>query len=303
MLTGVIYGAIVVVWAAYLVPLALRRHDEASRTRSVERFSSAMRILARRGTTADAPSGAGSRVVVTPERGQPRVLVPESGRDIERVLMAPRRNRAAERVAAARRRRVLAGLVGFTFLIAVVSMLGDTPVWSVMLPLLLTVAFLVVAHRAVRRAAEPHWVDAPASEQSSSVVVRRAAARVDSAPADEIHEGYDGEPPITVPAAQGWAAAVGQEEPVAAPVSPLTADGGSLWDPLPVTLPTYVDAAVAMRTFRTIQLGEPGTWSSGHSTEDARAAVPAAAMASHAASADDDDDHEITQEVPRVVNG
>ena len=301
-LTGVIYGAIVVVWAAYLVPLALRRHDEASRTRSVERFSSAMRILARRGTTADAPATAGSRVVVTPERGQPRVLAPESGRETERVLMTPRRNRAAERVAAARRRRVLAGLVGLTVLIAVVSVLGVIPVWSVILPLLLTVVFLVVAHRTVSRASEPRWVEAPAAEQSSSVVVRRAAARVDSTPGDETSEGYEDEPTITVTGAQRKAAPVGQQEPAVATVSAMTADGGSLWDPLPVTLPTYVDAAVAMRTFRTIQLGEPGTWSSGHATDDAHAAVPAAAMASHAASADDDDD-EITQEVPRVVNG
>jgi hypothetical protein len=47
-----------------------------------------------------------------------------------------------------------------------------------------------------------------------------------------------------------------------------TADGGSLWDPLPVTLPTYVDKPVAERTYRTIDLEEPGTWSAGHSEAD-----------------------------------
>jgi hypothetical protein len=46
-LTGVIYAAIVVAWAAYLVPLALRRHDEAARSRSIERFSSARGDVAR----------------------------------------------------------------------------------------------------------------------------------------------------------------------------------------------------------------------------------------------------------------
>ena len=40
-----------------------------------------------------------------------------------------------------------------------------------------------------------------------------------------------------------------------------TVDGGSLWDPLPVTLPTYVIKPKARRTVRTIDLSEPGTWS------------------------------------------
>ncbi len=41
-----------------------------------------------------------------------------------------------------------------------------------------------------------------------------------------------------------------------------TTDGGTLWDPLPVTLPTYVTKAQAKRTVRTIDLGEAGTWTS-----------------------------------------
>ena len=47
-----------------------------------------------------------------------------------------------------------------------------------------------------------------------------------------------------------------------------TEDGGSLWDPLPVTLPTYVTKPKARRTVRTIDLGEPGTWTSGRTAED-----------------------------------
>jgi hypothetical protein len=49
-----------------------------------------------------------------------------------------------------------------------------------------------------------------------------------------------------------------------------TADGGSLWDPLPVTLPTYVTKPKARRTVRTIDLSEPNTWASGRTEEDAR---------------------------------
>ncbi len=55
-------------------------------------------------------------------------------------------------------------------------------------------------------------------------------------------------------------------EPVA--VSVETVDSGSLWDPLPVTLPTYVNKARAARTVRTIDLSAPGTWTSGRDEAD-----------------------------------
>ncbi|HEX5771863.1 MAG TPA: hypothetical protein VFY11_12945, partial [Nocardioidaceae bacterium] len=43
-----------------------------------------------------------------------------------------------------------------------------------------------------------------------------------------------------------------------------TTDAGSLWDPLPVTLPTYVTKPRAARSVRTIDLQAPGVASSGH---------------------------------------
>jgi uncharacterized membrane protein len=46
--SAVIYAAIVVMWAVVLVPMWLRRHDAATESRSVDRFSTAMRILSRR---------------------------------------------------------------------------------------------------------------------------------------------------------------------------------------------------------------------------------------------------------------
>lgn len=59
-------------------------------------------------------------------------------------------------------------------------------------------------------------------------------------------------------------------------VSVPTVDGGSLWDPLPVTLPTYVTKRRATRTVRTIDLNEPGAWTSGHTAEDSRLVADAA---------------------------
>jgi len=300
-LTGVIYGAIVVVWAAYLVPLALRRHDEASRSRSIARFSSAMRVLARRGAHVNTAVPASARVVVTPRREESRLIAPEPAPESPRVLVTPRPSRAAERAAAARRRRVLSVLVALTTVVGLVSLVGVVPWWSFAFPAVLALAFLVVARRSVRHANEAYWVAAAAvPEQSSSVVVRRSAARVDAS------HRTDNEPTVTLTAAERrQAAAMTAEEHVVA-VSLKTPDGGSLWDPVPVTLPTYVSAPVAKRTFRTIDLGEFGTWSSGHSEADSEAVAAAAAQDAGDPEATVDSpptDDEGTDEVAQVVNG
>ncbi|MDX6308887.1 MAG: hypothetical protein QOI06_1933 [Nocardioidaceae bacterium] len=303
MLTGVIYGAIVVVWAAYLVPLALRRHDEASRTRSIERFSSAMRVLARRGATATASA----RVVVTPGRKGSRVVTPDLGPEPERVLVTLRPNRLAEAAAASRRRRVLVILVATTLLVGAAAFAGVAPLWSPGVPALLVAVFLVAARRSVRRVGAPVWVEAPAADQTSGVVVRRPAVRVDTSRGHHEGEQAADEVPINMTAPEPREAPPGSAGQAIPAPSTEAADGGSLWDPLPVTLPTYVSAPVVKRTIRTVELGEPGMWSSGHSTDEAPAATtqgkPSAAAAPDGPAEGVPNDDEVTQEVPRVVNG
>src|SRR3954451_12954001 len=73
-MSAVIYAAIVVMWAVVLVPMWLRRHDAATESRSVDRFSTAMRTLSRRTT-----SGPGRRYVVMPRRTEGGVSVHVSG--------------------------------------------------------------------------------------------------------------------------------------------------------------------------------------------------------------------------------
>jgi hypothetical protein len=75
--SGLIYAVIVGAWAAYLVPMWLRRQDELNEARPTERFSTAIRLLSGRAAmerrvsrnldgddgaaaTGDSPSGAGS---------------------------------------------------------------------------------------------------------------------------------------------------------------------------------------------------------------------------------------------------
>jgi hypothetical protein len=68
---------------------------------------------------------------------------------------------------------------------------------------------------------------------------------------------------------QGLAVVSGLDDTSSFPVGLLddvtpTTDAGSLWDPLPVTLPTYVSKPRAARSVRTIDLLAPGVSSSGH---------------------------------------
>ncbi|MGC5411059.1 hypothetical protein ACPXCX_46340, partial [Streptomyces sp. DT225] len=46
--SGLIYAVIVGAWAAYLVPMWLRRQDELNEERPTERFSTAIRLLSGR---------------------------------------------------------------------------------------------------------------------------------------------------------------------------------------------------------------------------------------------------------------
>ena len=61
------------------------------------------------------------------------------------------------------------------------------------------------------------------------------------------------------------------------------------WDPVPVTLPTYVDKAEASRSVRTIDLDSTGVWSSGRSESDSRIAREADEAAREAKQGDADE--------------
>ncbi len=297
-LTGVIYALVVLAWAAYLLPQALRRHDEAARKHSIERFSSAMRVLARRG-----PSRS-DRMVVTPARTADRLLTPSlsagpSAEELADRQLLPRPTRAAMKAAAERRRRVLLVLVGLSLLTGIVAAVRLVPLWAIAIPLVVIIAFLTMARRQVRLASDAYWDEVSNFRPEPSNVSPRPATRVDATHGVVRRAGStsterdtaDDEPTVTLDARALREARV--DVGVVA-----TADGGSLWDPLPVTLPAYVDKPVAKRTHRTITLGEPGTWSSGHSAEATETVAGAAA----ASSTSDDADGSVDA-TPRVANG
>lgn len=221
-LSGIIFVVLAVAWAVYLIPKALKHHDEMARTRSVDRFSSTMRVLSRNGAPEAVPS---PQVEVSPTRPTPTIT------------------RATARAAAARRRRVLGVLTVLLAGTAVAAHLGLLPWLATAAPGALIVLFLITARATVR-------------QQASRRVVPIHVAAADH----DIDAELDTEDTMGL-SRTALNEALAQE--VAAPV-----DEGSLWDPLPVTLPTYVTKARARRTVRTIELTQGGVTSSGRNAAD-----------------------------------
>jgi len=296
-LSGIIFVVLAVAWAVYLIPKALRHHDEVARTRSIDRFSTAMRVLARR----EPVNRRDARLVVSPARaaGNPRVLTPTRLAEPEApvaVVVKPAVSRArlearrkAARAAARRRRHILSFLLLCTVATSVAAYLAFVPWWFVAIPGGLTLAYLVLCRTQVRRESLLDFealVDRPEDAGDVTVAPRRAV-RV------EVQDGTPRQSAAPAVAERidehGVADFDDTEDTVGIDVALLeaivlpTEDGGSLWDPLPVTLPTYVSKPKAKRTVRTIDLGEPGTWTSGRTAEDAQVVAQAAADEAEAA--------------------
>ncbi|MFT4218318.1 MAG: hypothetical protein QM619_14195 [Micropruina sp.] len=134
-----------------------------------------------------------------------------------------------DRQAAARRRRVLLFLVLALLAVSVASVMGLLFWWTPIVPAVLLMVFLVVARysvRAMRRDldARARRIRAASEEQTIAIAV--------------------------LPEAAGAAeASVELSAPITRP--------GSLWDPIPITAPTYVSKPLAPRTVRTIDLSAP----------------------------------------------
>jgi hypothetical protein len=257
--TGLIYVAIVAAWAAYLVPMMLKRNDEASRRRSAEAYSSsAARVLSR----ADSAGGTGGRYVVRPPGAAPAPAgtAPGSPGAVPAAEPPPHAylpNRA-RRVAAMRRRRVLSILTLSLLSMTALAGLGMLLWWSVSIPVGLMVAFVVLTRVQLRRQAR---------ERAMLVAERRAkaAARHDRGPAVAPPSSPDNEMTVEV------------KLPVAEPAKPepkpISSEG--LWDPVPVTLPTYVMKEKAPdRTVRTINLSGPEVFSSARMVEPEPESTP-----------------------------
>lgn len=298
-LSGIIFVALAVGWAVILIPMALKRHDDEAMSRPVETFSDSVRVVggtrrpapaATAGSTAGSTTTAAaatttaaaattSAVAATTPAASP-APAPDATTPTPTVETPQRAHtvtRAAARRAARRRRRVLAVLLLALVGVTVTSYLSYTPWWSTAIPAILIVAFLVVARLTVRaqqvRRAAPVQHEARTSASTVEPSTSQTAAPVEV------------EPDLGREDTQG----LSRDELAEAVAVPMLDDGG-LWDPLPVTLPTYVNKARARRTVRTIEI--TGMTSSGHDAADTELARTAdeAAKAEAEASSDTEAD-------------
>lgn len=275
-LSALIFVALAVAWAVYLVPKALKQHEEDADSRSVEGFSDRLRVLARRDAVsateaALVPAGRKSYDAYEPAEDVLAEDAPATPTPAPRTRPAEpaelskvqrRLRQAAARRAAERRRRVF-NILLLAIVVTVALSIGKVigAAW-IAIPVVLMGAWLVACRLMVKRERAARTA-APVRKRSRTLAEEVMAAEdaALAAAADDESDNTQDIPVVT-------AALV--EEPVA--VDP------DAWTPVPVPLPTYVDKAPAGRTVRTIDLDSTGVWSSGRNEADSQLAREADAQ-------------------------
>lgn len=248
--SGIIYAVLIVLWALYFVPRWLKRHEELSESRSVEKFDQAMRILSRKEPRADrryvvmpprpeqVPSGLPRRTQAAPTTASTRsaaATMHPSARSASRPAPRPRITAAAMR-----RRRILAALLLVTFAVSCLTPLTPIPWWAPVLLLVVTAGDLLHlrvqvrgsqqvdrTRRAVRRSVRSRLTRFDALDRLMSV--RRELA--------EERAAEDAR----------WATAEEAERVEREAEERRAADEAAGWSPVPVPLPTYVSKPMAPR--------------------------------------------------------
>lgn len=221
-----IFAAIAVAWMAYLVPHFARRREGDPVETEVETPAmdrfSDSMRIIRHGTAPLLDQD-------LTEIGTFEVSTPLTR------FAAIRELKRLEAVAANRRRRVLLLLLAALSLTVGVCGADLLPWWATGVTGGLLVGFVVLARlsvRAMRRSLNTRFASIDQGGAEKTVFLSRAEIK----------------------------AAVGLDAAKSTVVEPTKA--GTLWDPVPITMPTYVSKPLAPRTVRTIDLSGPGVTSS-----------------------------------------
>jgi hypothetical protein len=237
--TGVIFAAIAVAWLAYLVPHFVRRRDDDEELDDSDPADrfSDSMRIVRHGTA------------------------PLLDHDLEEIapfeVSTPQTRRAAindmrrlERLAASRRSRVLLSLLAMLSGVIGFAAVHLMPWWSIAIPGGLLVIFVVVARISVwimRRNLDGRYREIRQGSNESTIFLSRKDFPKGGAGAHQT----SGKADVSRP--------------------------GALWDPLPITMPTYVSKPLAPRTVRTIDLSGPGVASSERHEGPVTADAPSSA--------------------------
>ena len=254
-MTGLIYVVIIALWAAVLIPIWLRRHDQISEVRSTARFSSAMRSLGSQGQVQYAADYAidSPMADVRPTDRAPR---PARTTDHEARMMQttarpaegldPDYERELVRQAAATRRAIVLGsLTAILFVTLILAIMGVVPRWAPVLAAIPVIGFVLAASMTASARTSSRTTSRPArrtSRTSRDVAEAPApAAAAARAQADDDWENWN-----------AW-------------------DDDDSWEPVPATLPTYVSAPRASAVPRGIDRAHDGEWSGEAMVETAQA--------------------------------
>jgi hypothetical protein len=236
--TGVIFAAIAIAWLAYLVPHFVRRRDD-------ERVE-------------DTDGGDLTDRFADSVRIVRHGTAPLLDQDLEEIkafeVSTPQTRQAAindlrrlEQLAASRRRRVLLGLMAVLSAVGGVCGADLIQWWWVAIPGGLLLIFFVAARISVhlmRKSLDARYRQITQGSDETTVFLSRkemAAGVASAIPAKITTEG---------------------------------AKPGVLWDPIPITMPTYVSKPLAPRTVRTIDLSGPGVTSSARQQHPVTADTP-----------------------------
>lgn len=170
--SALIFLALAVAWAVYLIPKALEHHDESLRSRTISTFSHTMRVLARR----EPADGRGARLVM----GTPAAPVAAPATPAAPVKVRRRRS------AAARRRIVLVTVLVANLAVAGGAWYGAMSWYWQVVPAALLVAWLVACRLMVRHERSgrlPLRRPAPVETDQAAPAADEAADAV--APADD----------------------------------------------------------------------------------------------------------------------
>ena len=257
-LSALIFVALAVAWAVYLIPKALKQHEDSVASRTIDGFSDRLRVLARR----EPVDGTTARLVVRGAKPEQDAAVTVSVEVAAPVTGAQvRARRAAAARAAQRRLRVVCAILLGVVVVGVLAVVGTISPAYTLIPVGVLGAWLVACRLMVRseRAAASFAPRRGAVVDPGALPVAEPLGDAD--PATEEIAVVRVEADLLVPAAEAPSAA---ERP--APQA-----GG--WDPMPVTLPTYVGKEPAVRrTVRTIDLDSTGVWTSGPLASDSELA-------------------------------
>ena len=240
-MTGLIYVVIIALWAAVLIPIWLRRHDQISEVRSTARFSSAMKSLGKN---------------------------EKSGRSARRGSSSGRPTSPAQE-AAAKRRAVVMGILSAALAVVLgLAVVGLVPRWAPIVLAVVVLTYVIAASMTSSRRSAGVDRRSMADEESLEYGIDEYDDEYDDEFESEFEDDYrevayaDRVADVAYPRSRGTrptSKRVRDAQMAAAMDDYLSWDpwegeqSEEGWSAVPTTLPTYVNAPRATRVRRPIE--------------------------------------------------